>query len=99
MNAYPSRVDRNQKEIVAALRSAGAAVQHLHTIGHGCPDLLVCYRKQLYLIEVKAPGGRLTPDEQQFIANWPAAVSVVHSTAEALEAIGAMEYRVERTNG
>ena len=36
-----ARVDRNQAEIVQALRSMGATVQHLHTIGKGCPDILV----------------------------------------------------------
>lgn len=30
-----ARVDQNQAEIVAALRKAGASVQHLHTIGKG----------------------------------------------------------------
>lgn len=38
---YRKRVDRNQAEIVKALREAGASIAHLHTIGHGVPDILV----------------------------------------------------------
>jgi hypothetical protein len=36
-----SKVDANQREVVAALRGAGASVQLLHAVGEGCPDLLV----------------------------------------------------------
>ncbi len=33
----------------------------LHEVGAGVPDLLVGFRNKNYLIEVKVPGGRLTP--------------------------------------
>lgn len=36
-----AKVDKNQPEIVEALRAEGAVVQHLHAVGVGCPDLLV----------------------------------------------------------
>jgi hypothetical protein len=36
-----ARVDKNQAEIVSALRKAGARVLHLHQHGEGCPDILV----------------------------------------------------------
>jgi hypothetical protein len=52
------RVDSTQVGIVLALRKTGASVQHLHTIGKGCPDLLVGYRGRNILIEVKSDGGR-----------------------------------------
>jgi Holliday junction resolvase len=48
-----ARVDRNQSEIVTALRSLGCSVQPLHTIGSGCPDLLIGIDGQNLLIEVK----------------------------------------------
>jgi hypothetical protein len=38
---YRKRVDRNQAEIVEALREAGASVGHTHAVGHGFPDIVV----------------------------------------------------------
>lgn len=88
-----AKVDRNQPEIVAALRKAGALVQPLHSIGQGFPDLLVCFRGVLSLIEVKdgslPPSGRaLTADQVEFHRVWP--VTVVNDVDEALVAIGAI---------
>lgn len=82
-----AKADRNQVEIVAALRVAGAKVLHLHRVGQGCPDLLVLApSSDLVLLEVKAEGGTLTPDEREFAARWP--VCIVRDVAEALAAIG-----------
>jgi len=81
------RVDANQAEIVQALRSVGAGVCSLADLGHGVPDLLVCYRRHLFLIEVKAPKGELTPDERAWHALWP--VSVARSIEDALRVVGA----------
>lgn len=47
----PKSVDANQPEIVAALHAVGATVQHLHEVGHGCPDILVGFRGKNYLID------------------------------------------------
>lgn len=84
------RVDANQKEIVEVLRSAGATVQHLHTIGKGCPDLVVGYRGQNYMLEIKTTpvGWKLTPDESKWHRLWQGQVCVVGSIVEALQAIG-----------
>lgn len=91
-----ANVDNNQATIVAALRQVGALVQHLHSVGGGCPDLLVGFRKRLVLLEVKdgskRPSDRkLTEPEQRFHALWKAAglpVFVVENVEQALEAIG-----------
>ncbi len=74
-----AKIDRNQPEIVAALRKAGAMVQPLHSIGQGFPDLLVFFRGVLTLLEVKdgdlPPSGRaLTPDQVEFHRVWPVTV-------------------------
>jgi Holliday junction resolvase len=63
-----ARVDGNQAAIVKDLRQIGCEVQHLHTIGKGCPDLLVAFKGVWYLVEVKdgekpAAQQKLTPDE------------------------------------
>ena len=84
-----ARVDSNQSEIVAALRKVGASVQPLHTVGQGCPDLLVAFRQTNLLMEVKdgqkPPSARaLTEDEKEWIGSWKAPVFIVNSAEEAI---------------
>jgi len=87
------RTDHNQASIVAALRSVGASVQTLHEVGHGCPDLLVGYKGENLLIEVKNPAQkpsdrRLTVDEKSWHESWRGHVVVVETVKEALAVIG-----------
>jgi len=92
-----AKVDRNQAEIAAALRNAGAFVQSLAAVGGGVPDLLVGFKRQTYLLEVKdglkPPSAReLTPDQIEWHMNWNGGVCmVVNSVDEALIAVGAVE--------
>jgi len=84
-----ARIDRNQPEIVAALRAIGASVQPLHTIGQGCPDLLLSWKNKMYLFEVKdgkKPPNKqqLTPDEANWIIGWQSPVHIVRSVEEAI---------------
>jgi hypothetical protein len=93
-----SRVDANQPSIVAALTAAGATVQYLHTLGQGCPDLLVGYRGNNYVLEVKdgdkpPSRRRLTKDEDRWHAWWRGRVDVVENEREALEVIGAVRVK------
>lgn len=93
MTRRAAKADRNQPEIVAMLRLVGCTVQHLHTIGKGCPDLLVGYQGRNYLFEIKdgelPPSGRkLTEDEKDWHDSWRGVVHVVHNEREALEVIG-----------
>lgn len=89
-----ARIDANQAEIVKALRQAGATVQSLATAGDGVPDLLVGFRRQTVLMEVKdgskPPSARdLTDDQVDWHINWRGgALVVVTSVDEALTAIG-----------
>jgi hypothetical protein len=85
------RVDHNQAEIVAALRAAGATVTDLHTLGRGCPDLLVGYGAVNYLIEVKSDHGRLTPAEAAWLGSWRGQSAVVTDVTQALAVIGITE--------
>jgi hypothetical protein len=90
-----AKVDANQPAIVKALRAIGASVQPLHTIGQGCPDLLVGYRGRNVVLECKdedqPPSKRqLTPDQREWIAGWRGGqVWVVHSVEQAIEAVTA----------
>ena len=72
----PKRVDMNQPEIVADLRGIGATVQHLHMVGHGCPDILVGFRGNNWLFEIKTKAGKLTPDEITWHNEWK--LSLIH---------------------
>jgi|TARA_R110000823_G_C15726432_1_gene479257 hypothetical protein len=47
-----ARVDKNQKEIVAALRKAGAKVKHVYTVKN-LFDILVYYEGITYNVEIK----------------------------------------------
>lgn len=72
---YAAKVDDNQREVVAAFRAVGASVLHLHSVGNGCPDLLVGLDGYSVLVEVKdgrkVPSARkLTPLEDEFAQGW-----------------------------
>ena len=87
---YAAKVDRNQADIVRALRQVGAEVTPTQTLGHGFPDLVAGFRGVTYLLEVKMPGEHLTEDEERWHRRWSGQVSIVYSEEDALRAIGAM---------
>ena len=69
--AFAKKVDKNQKDVVKALRDNGADVYLLHMVGSGIPDLLVAYQGHTILIEVKdGPDKTFTKDQLTFIAGW-----------------------------
>ena len=81
-----ARVDLNQTAVVAALRTVGATVQHLHAVGQGCPDLLVGFRGRSLCFEVKdGPKAKLTPAQDEWHAAWRGHVEVVTRVEDALE--------------
>jgi hypothetical protein len=70
-----SRTDGNQAKIVAALRSYGCSVQLLHTVGQGCPDLMIGIHGRTGLLEVKdgdkPPSARQrTEDQKRWMSEW-----------------------------
>lgn len=84
------KVDRNQPEIVRALRQAGISVLSLADIGDGCPDLLAARGGKTILFEVKDPlqppsKQRLTDDEKRFHRTWTGEIAVITSAEEALK--------------
>lgn len=89
---HAARVDANQAEIVAALRKAGASVWII-----GLPvDLLVGFRGQSLLMEVKTITGKREPKpskhtqlQKDFMLDWRGgAVSTVTDVEGALRALG-----------
>ena len=77
------RSDANQQPIVDALRKVGVSVE---VIGRPV-DLLIFSRKNgLMLMEVKNPHkGKLTKDQEDFIARWPGQIHIVETVDEALQ--------------
>ena len=92
-----AKIDANQEAVVTALRAAGASVQSLAGVGKGVPDLLVGYKGQTLLFEVKdgfkAPSARLlTEDQLRWHGNWKGgALVVVDSPDAALRMIGVIK--------
>ena len=89
---YAARVDANQPEIVEALRKVGASVWVI-----GLPvDLLVGFRGQTLLMEVKTVTGKRNPKpskhtqlQRDFMLSWSGgAVSTVTDVQGALRALG-----------
>ena len=87
-----AKIDANQPEIVKALRAVGVSVQHLHSVGTGCPDLLCALLGFTFTIEVKdgskpPSAQKLTPDQVVWHAAWKAPVHVVNSIDAALAVV------------
>lgn len=93
-----AKVDANQDQVVSALRAAGASVQSLAPIGKGCPDLLVAFRGDMYLMEVKQGKGKVNEMQTKWHGDWKADVYVVYGPEEALQVIGATHAKQEQTS-
>lgn len=92
-----AKIDANQTQVVSALEAAGATVQSLAAVGKGVADLLVVFRSNLFLLEVKDGNKipskqKLTPAQVEWHQRWP--VEVVNSPEQALQAIGAVGWGV-----
>ena len=85
-----AKVDANHSTIIAALRQVGATVQDLAKVGQGCPDILVGYRGQNYLMEIKTNKGKATLPQIAWHTFWQGQVVVVRDVDEALHVIGAI---------
>jgi len=88
-----ARIDTNHKEIVKALRDAGATVVSLASMKHGCPDLMVGYAGETLLMEIKKDSkAKFTSDQIDFMGKWKGgAVSRIDSVDAALRALGVIQ--------
>ena len=104
-----SRVDRNHRAIVEALRDAGASVTSLAGVGKGCPDCVVGIPPgpdsgETHLVEIK-DGAKsvsrrsLTPDQVGFIGQWKgSAVVILLGEVQAREWVRRVRERALPTN-
>lgn len=93
-----ARVDANQKEIVTELRKLDVSVLHTHQLGKGAPDLILGYRNDNFLIELKDGSKtksqqRLTPDEVEFQNKWQGNYAVCNSLEQVLTVIDYVDQR------
>jgi hypothetical protein len=82
------RRDANEQDIIKAMRAEGAYVKQIND--EGLFDLLVSYRGETLLVEVKdgakpPSARRLTDAEQKFHDEWPGSdLYIVNSVEEAI---------------
>ena len=88
-----ARTDANQREIVVAMRTMGATVCDLSSVGRGCPDLLVGYRGKNFAIEIKGAKGSLTPAQIEWHDGWKGQVQVVRSIEEVVDLLGSVSWK------
>lgn len=92
-----AKIDANQTQVVEALRAAGATVQSLAAVGQGVPDLLVGFRGQTVLLEVKdgrkpPSKRRLTEQQLEWQGAWRGgALAVVDGPDAALRVLGVIK--------
>lgn len=66
-----ARKDRNEAEIVSALRKLGCTVEPIRSLRGGVPDLLVGKDGKNYLVEIKVPKeGRLSESQKNWRDTW-----------------------------
>lgn len=97
-----AKIDKNQPEIVSALRKAGATVQSLAAVGAGCPDLLVGYANRTALIELKngsnVPSAqKLRPLQTDWHEAWTGGtLETVNSVESALRVLTVMTKELQK---
>ncbi len=84
LNRYNARRDANEPAVVKALQQVGAQVIRLDDW-----DLLVLYRRRLFMLDVKMPSGKPTLTQERLLRDgWP--LTFVETPDAALRAIGAI---------
>ena len=91
MGKYARRVDDNHKEIMETYRKCGASVKDVSKLPGFC-DIVVGYRQQNFLVEVKdgakTPSARkLTKAEENFHTNWKGQIAIICSPMEVVDHI------------
>ena len=89
------RRDTNEKKIIKVFERTGAMVVRINDDRvKGIPDLLVGYKGYNLLVEVKTEKGTLSPEQLEFISEWPGGRPfVARSVEEAQEIIDRLRLR------
>lgn len=77
--------DSNHSQITAALRDYGATVLTLDAVrSKGHPDILIGFMGFNILAEIKIPGAKLLPQQEEWHQAWKGSVHVIHTVEEAI---------------
>ena len=90
------KVDRNQKAITEALRDLGISVSITSDVAKGFPDIIVGFRGENYLIELKSGKGKQEDSQIKFESLWTGQYSVCRTLDEVLEAIGYNGFDIDK---
>jgi hypothetical protein len=94
---FACKVDANHKEIVDALKTIGASIIDASRLGKGMPDLIVGFRGQTVLMEVKNPKtqyGRkgLNENQRKWAESWAGGpLAIVDGPDAALRVLGVIK--------
>jgi hypothetical protein len=84
LNRFATRRDATEPEILRALTQAGASYIVLKEF-----DLLVLFRRRLFMLDCKTKDGKPTKSQQELVdLGWP--LVYVRTAEEALTEIGAL---------
>jgi Holliday junction resolvase len=69
--SYAKKVDLNHADVVKTLRSLGASVFDASKVGKGFPDIVVGYKNNTILVEIKSgENKKFTPTQLKFMSEW-----------------------------
>jgi hypothetical protein len=84
-----AKVDGNHAMLADVYRRLGCKVRSTARLGDGFPDLLVGLGTTIALVEVKTAKGKLEPEQEEFMADFP--VRVVRSEQDVLAHVAALK--------
>lgn len=95
--AAKGRPDANHNSIRDWYEALYCSVVDLHSVGFGCPDLLVGVSGRSELVEVKTECGNLEPSQVRFIRDWRGSkVTVVRTQADVINHVQNVREKVSR---
>ena len=95
--AAQGRPDANHSEVRGWYEELYCSVVDLHSVGGGCPDLLIGLAGRSELVEVKTEHGHLEPSQVTFCRDWRGSkVVVVRTHADVINHVTNVRERVSR---
>lgn len=98
LNRRAAKRDANEPEVMEFLRKAGCMVQPISE--SGLPDLLCCYRGDIFLVEVKGEKGKLTAAQERFFRDcvypYQMPAYVVHGIQDCLRILRIQDKRSDK---
>ena len=83
-----AKIDTNQPEIVKVLRSYGLSVASTASVGGGFPDIVVAFGNKTWCFEIKQPGEKVNPLQENFRRSWAGHYAVVETAEQVLRCVG-----------